>query len=406
MAEPLRIAMVSEHASPLATVGETDAGGQNVHVAALATALGALGAQVVVHTRRDAPDLPPAVPLAAGVTVAHVDAGPPRRLPKDDLHEHMPVFAEQLARAWAADRPDVVHSHFWMSGEAALDAAAPLGLPVVHTFHALGAVKRRHQGAEDTSPSDRLAVERAILARAHRILATCTDEVRELGLLGAAPSRVSVVPCGVDLTRFWREGPVEPRTRRHRLLTVARLVPRKGVREVLAALAELDDVELVVAGGPPPDALHRDPEARALSRAARDLGVADRVSLRGQVSRDELPALYRSADLVVCAPWYEPFGIVPLEAMGCGVPVVATAVGGLLDTVVDGVTGVLVPPRRPDALASAIRDLLADPDRRTAMGSASTRRARLYSWPRVAAATHRVYEDVVAEAALSEAAAR
>ena len=406
MTAPLRIAMVSEHASPLAVVGEVDAGGQNVHVAALATALGALGAQVVVHTRTDAECLPPLVPLAPNVAVAHVDAGPRRRLAKDDLHEHMPEFTRGLARAWVQDRPDVVHSHFWMSGEAALDGAEPLDLPVVHTFHALGAVKRRHQGGEDTSPPQRLAVELAILSRADHLLATCTDEVRELGLLGAPPGRVSVVPCGVDLTKFWPEGVTEATGGRPRVLVVGRLVPRKGVREVLAAVAAVPGVELVVAGGPPCAGLATDPEARALLAEAAELGIADRVVLRGQVSRDDLPALYRSADVVVCAPWYEPFGIVPLEAMGCGVPVVATGVGGLLDTVVDGVTGVLVPAKEPAALAAAIGDLLADPDRRRAMGAAGTRRARLYSWHRVAAATQRVYEDVVAAQALDEAAAR
>jgi len=406
MTAPLRIAMVSEHASPLAVVGEVDAGGQNVHVAALATALGALGARVTVHTRADAEDLTPLVPFAPNVAVAHMDAGPRRRLPKDELYEHMGEFARGLAHAWAQDRPDIVHSHFWMSGEAALDAAEPLDLPVVHTFHALGAVKRRHQGGEDTSPPQRLAVERAVLARADHILATCTDEVRELGLLGAPAGRVSVVPCGVDLTRFWPEGPTEPTGGRPRVLVVGRLVPRKGVREVLAAVAALPGVELVVAGGPLRAGLSTDPEARALLVEAAELGIADRVVLRGQVSRDDLPALYRSADVVVCAPWYEPFGIVPLEAMGCGVPVVATGVGGMLDTVVDGVTGLLVPAQDPTALAASMRHLLGDPPRRRAMGAAGTRRARLYSWRRVAAATQRVYDDVVATQSLEEAAAR
>ncbi len=397
--------MVSEHASPLACVGGTDAGGQNVHVAALATALARLDVEVVVHTRRDDPDLPRRVELAPGVVVDHVDAGPARPVPKDDLHREMPRFAEDLSARWRAERPDVVHSHFWMSGEAAVAAAAPLAVPVVHTFHALGVVKRRHQGAADTSPQARDGVEQRLLGTADRIIATCTDEVRELGELGST-ARVAVVPCGVDLTVFWPDGVVEPRPSqgRTRVVVVGRLVERKGVSDVLAALAEVPGAELVVAGGPERARLGDDPDVRRLRAQAHALGVADRVDLRGRVTRTDLPALLRSADLVVCAPWYEPFGIVPLEAMACGVPVVATAVGGLLDTVVDGVTGVHVEPGRPDALAAAMRTLLADPARRRRMGAAATRRARLYSWQRVAAATLRTYEELVRASALDEVA--
>lgn len=399
--------MVSEHASPLACVGGTDAGGQNVHVAALATALAERGVEVVVHTRRDDPELPRRVELVPGVTVSHLDAGPPQPVPKDELLPHMPRFAAALRDDLQANPPDVVHAHFWMSGWAALTAAEPLGMPVAQTFHALGAVKRRYQRGQDTSPLERLAIERSVLARVDHIIATCSDEVRELSLLGAASNRVSVVPCGVDLIRFWPDGPVEPppSRHRHRVVVVGRLVPRKGIEDVLRAIAGVADAELVVAGGPDSGDLEGDDEATRLRGLAAELGVSDRFDLRGSVARGALPALLRSADLVVCAPWYEPFGIVPLEAMGCGVPVVASAVGGLLDTVVDGVTGVLVPPRRPDLLATALRDLLADPARRAAMGTAGTRRARLYSWGRIAAATQHVYESLAAGQTLDQAMA-
>jgi len=389
-------------------VGGVDAGGQNVHVAALARALADLGAQVSVYTRKDAPDLPPIVELAPGVRVVHIDAGPATAVPKDGLFPLMPRFAAELGRSWEAWRPDVVHAHFWMSGWAALTAAEPLALPVAHTFHALGVVKRRHQGDADTSPPERMTVERLILTQADRILATCTDEVRELTELGAPRGRVTVVPCGVDLRQFWHEGPSEPRSSssRHRLVVVGRLVPRKGVGDVVEALVHVPQAELIIAGGPSPADLADDIEARRLLSAARASGVADRVEFRGRVARQDLPALLRSTDLVVCAPWYEPFGIVPLEAMGCGVPVVASAVGGLLDTVVDGITGVHVPPRRPDLLAATIRDLLAQPDRRAAMGATASRRARLCSWRRVGAATLSVYEELVRGDALGEAAVR
>ena len=393
----MRIAMVSEHASPLAALGGVDAGGQNVHVAALAAALGRLGDDVVVHTRRDEPSLPRRVALAPNTEVDHVDAGPPCELPKDELLPHMGAFADDLRDAWEVERPDVVHAHFWMSAIAALDAARDLGIPVVHTFHALGTVKRRHQGNADTSPLARLGEERRIARAVDRIIATCTDEVFELLRLGADKRAITVVPCGADLRRFTPDGPAEPRgSARRRLVAACRLVERKGIADVVAALAELPEVELHVAGGPPAAQLADDPEASRLRALADRLGVGDRLVLRGRVGRDGMPPLLRSADAVVCAPWYEPFGMVPLEAMACGVPVIATAVGGQIDSVVHGETGLHVPPRDPAALAGAVRALLARPERAAALGRAGTRRARrLYDFDRIGAATREVYAEAV-----------
>ena len=393
----MRIAMVSEHASPLAALGGADAGGQNVHVAELARALAGRGAKVTVHTRRDASHLPPQVPTAPGVVVDHVDAGPPRELPKDELLPYMDEFAAHLRDAWRDERPDVVHAHFWMSAYAALEAARPLGIPVVHTFHALGVVKRRHQGAMDTSPPGRIEIERRIMRQVDRIVATCTDEVFELVRQGADARRISVVPCGVDLKLFRPDGPLAPREgARRRLVTVGRLVERKGVGNVVDALAGLPDTELVIAGGPDARDLDGHPEVERLRRLARRRGVADRVTLLGRLGRSEVPRLLRSADAVACVPWYEPFGIVPLEAMACGVPVVATAVGGMIDTVVDGQTGVHVPPRRPRDLAAATLPLLADAALRRGLGAAGSRRAReRYGWGRIAAATQGCYAAVL-----------
>ena len=389
--------MVSEHASPLALLGGVDAGGQNVHVAALATALARRGHSVTVHTRRDDATLPRRVQLAAGVTVDHVTAGPPSAVPKDLMLPYMAAFAADLRRQWEQDRPDVVHAHFWMSGLAALTAARPLRLPVVQTFHALGVVKRRNQGAKDTSPQERLALELSLIQGADAILATCGDELAELERLGADPDRVTVVPCGVDLDEFSPRGAREERPAgRHRLVFVGRLIERKGIGNAITALASVPDAELVVAGGPDASQLDGDPEVRRLRQLAWRAGVADRVVFRGRVDRDRLPALLRSADVVVCVPWYEPFGLVALEAMACGVPVVASAVGGLTDTVVCGVTGVHVPPREPAATATALNALLADPARRAAYGRAgAARAARDYSWDRVAAATLETYRTVI-----------
>jgi D-inositol-3-phosphate glycosyltransferase len=401
----LRVELVSEHASPLAALGGADAGGQNVHVASLARALADLGCEVTVSTRADDPALPARVPAGPGVEVLHVPAGPARPVPKDDLWPHMPAFARQLRRRWRRRPPDLVHSHFWMSGwaaRAALDGIADRP-PLVHTFHALGVVKRRHQGSADTSPADRLAVESTLLHEVDQVVATCRDEVDELTALGGRPDRITVVPCGIDPGAFRPAGPVRPpRGNRHRLVAVGRLVPRKGVDDVIAALPRLSAAELLVAGGPPADRLGADAEARRLTALARDLGVGDRVRLLGAVDRRAVPPLLRSADVVACVPWYEPFGIVPLEAMACGVPVVGSAVGGLLDTVDHRRTGLLVPPRDPAAVAAAVGRLLGSPSIRAQMGAEAAARVRQsFTWPQVARTTLDVYRRLLGAGAVA-----
>lgn len=388
----MKIAMVSEHASPLATLGGVDAGGQNVHVAALSAALARRGHQVTVYTRRDDATLPGKVVTPDGYTVVHVPAGPPEHIPKDQLLQYMGEFARFLDASWTEDRPDVVHAHFWMSGVASQLAARHLNLPAVQTFHALGVVKRRHQGVDDTSPSERIKLESMVARGATWVAATCTDEVFELMRLGRSRSRTSVVPCGVDVDLFTPDGPRSRRRAPHRVVSVGRLVPRKGFDLAIRALATVPNTELVIVGGPPRAQLGRDAEACRLRRLAEDIGVAGRVHLRGAVDRGDMPAILRSADVVACTPWYEPFGIVPLEAMACGVPVVASAVGGMLDTVVDDITGRLVPPQRPDLLADALNELLRDGFRRQSLGAAGRDRARSrYSWDRIAADTLRLY---------------
>ena len=397
----MRIALISEHASPLAAIGGVDAGGQDVHVAELAAGLVRLGHTLSVYTRRDDAGLAERVTTAAGYEVVHVPAGPAAPVPKADLWPHMAAFGDHLTDMLELWQPDVVHAHFWMSGWAAARAVRWLNLPLVVTFHTLGSVTRRYQGPADTSPLNRIRVEMAVAGAADRIVATATEEVRELALLGVPSSKVSVVPCGVDLERFtpaatMKASPSVPqRSSRYRLLSVGRLAPRKGYEITIEALTWLPETELVIAGGASRDATP-EPEHDRLVAMAERLGVADRVRLVGQIARADMPALLRSADLVVCSPWYEPFGIVPLEAMACGVPAVSSAVGGMLDTVVDGVTGTLVTPRDPVAVAEAVRPLLEVPTRRAEFARAGLDRVRsCYSWDRIASDTADVYEETV-----------
>ena len=365
----MKIAMVSEHASPLAAGGGAGAGGRSGYVEALSRALVRAGHQVTVYTRRDSADLPARVRTGDGVLVECLDAGPAEAVPKDELLPHVRDLGAALAARFAADPPDLVHAHFWTSGLAALAAtrahergrsparrggADRPDLPRARRDRAAPPGPARHQPGRA-----RMRMERALAGTVDRIIAASTEETTELVRLGAPRRRITVVPCGVDVSMFAPDGPVAERGDRLRVLSVGRLVPHKGFDTVIRALAAVPGAELVIAGGPAAEELAGDVEARRLRQLAERLGVADRVRLAGAVARPDMPALLRSADLVVCAPWYEPFGIVPLEAMACGVPVVASAVGGFVDTVVDGATGTLVPPRRPDLLAAAIRRLLA-----------------------------------------------
>jgi len=392
----VKIAMVSEHANPLARLGTADAGGQNVHVAALSEALVRAGHRVCVYTRRDREDLPPLVRGPGGYTVRAIEAGPARAIPKDDIYGYLPQFADALRADLSNDRPDVVHAHFWMSGLAAVRACTSLGIPVVQTFHALGSEKRAHQGANDSSPVSRLDDEAALARSVDRVIATTSAEIFELCRMGAEPRRLRIVPCGVDLAFFATGAPyARPRREKRRVVTLSRLVPRKGVDDAIAALAELPDTELLVAGGG--DAADADgcSETLRLRAHARAYGVAERTFFVGRLEREHVPGFLRSADALVAAAWYEPFGIVPLEAMACGIPVVATAVGGQKDTIADGYTGFHVPAKAPRAIAAALRELLDSAPLRARLGSAGERRVReRFAWPRIASETARVYRTI------------
>jgi glycosyltransferase involved in cell wall biosynthesis len=383
--------MISEHASPLAALGGTDAGGQNAHVAELSAALAAQGHEVRVYTRRDSPD-PPATVDVNGYQVVHVPAGPPVALPKDELLPYMRGFADWMAADWRdVWRPDVAHAHFWMSGLAAVTAGRARGVPVVQTYHAIGSVKRRHQGAADTSPAHRISYERQLGRAVDQVIVQCQDEICELVQLGVPRQHMTLVPSGVNTERFRPDGPAEPRTARHRVLSVGRLVERKGFEDLIGAMVSVPNAECVIVGG----GQDNEPYARRLHDVAAHHGIANRVRLAGAVPPAEMPRWYRSADVLAAVPWYEPFGLTPLEAMACRVPVVATAVGGLTDTVVAGVTGDLVPPRDPRALGTALRRLLGDEVRRFSYAAAALDRAgQSYSWRRVATQLAAVYAAV------------
>ncbi|MBX9880439.1 MAG: glycosyltransferase [Sphingomonas sp.] len=404
------IAMISEHASPLATLGGADGGGQNVYVAQLSRQLAALGHRVDVFTRREDAGVPQLTDFAPGVRVVQVVAGPARVIRKEKLLPLMDGFADEMRDFFAIHgAPDLIHAHFFMSGLVGIDLARAFEIPAVVTFHALGKVRRLHQQAADGFPDARFTIEERIVAEADRVIAECPEDERDLlALYGADPLRLRMVPCGFDPDEFV---PLDKAEARVALglpadapiaLQLGRMVPRKGVDTAIEALAFAQrDARLVVVGGasPEPDPA-RDPELARLIAVAERAGVRERVIFTGSRGRDVLKLYYGAADVFVTAPWYEPFGITPLEAMACARPVIASDVGGLRYTVAEGETGLRVPPRDPARLGAAMRALLGDPARAEGMGRAGLARVReRFTWRQVALQMEEVYRETLAKRA-------
>lgn len=338
---------------------------------------------VTIYSRRDSAEGKPRTRVAPGVTVEQIDVGPARNLSADDVVPYLSDVGRHLEKRWREERPDVIHAHSWTGGLAAVAGASGLDVPVTQTFHT---VDQAH-----------VRVERALGRRADAVIAGSNDEGSALIRLGVPRNNIAIVPPGVDTERFHRQGPAAARGARKRLLHVGPLSPDRGAHTIVRALQGLSDVELVVAGGPEAELLDADREARRLRALAEQLGVADRVTLLGQVKRAAVPKLMRGADAVVTLPREAATGTIALEAMACGVPVIASAVGAHLDSVIDGVTGLLVPPDRPARTARLARELLADATLRTALGYAGADRARSrYSWERVSQELVRVYEATCA----------
>jgi D-inositol-3-phosphate glycosyltransferase len=357
-------------------------------VAELSAALTELGHDVRVYTRRADPDVADVVITPSGVHVVHIAAGPVRPLPTDLLLPYMGEFARILGEQWRDGwAPDVVHAHFWTSGLAAVTAAKQLNIPVVQSFHELGEAEEVAHG-----PS-RSGYERALGRAVDRVVAQTQEEMRGLVRIGVPRARLTVVPSGVDSERFTPDGPAVQRDpERPRILSVGKLVERKGFGDVIQAMRYVPGAEVVVVGGPPPEQLPADPGARLLRSMAEQFKVADRFRMVGAVPQRDLPSWYRSADVLIATPWEEQAA---LEAMACGVPIVGPASGALTETVVDGLTGDLVPARDPRALGGALRRLVNDKVRRFTYATAALDRARqAYSWRRVAAQVGSVYASL------------
>ena len=402
----LRVAMLSLHTSPLAQPGSGDAGGLNVYVRQLALALAAEGTEVDIFTRGAAGH----VRIAAGVTVHHVPAGPAGPVPKERIPGLVPELVDGIDAARGALRYDLIHSHYWMSGLAGLRLAERWGVPLVHTMHTMGKVKKHHQ-ADANEPDSRLRAEARLVASASRLTANTPAEITELREhYGADPARVDIVPPGVDLSVFrpsrgradWPCGEADGASQpRHlRVLFAGRIQKLKGPHILVRALGVLArtrpdlDVRLTIIG-----ALSGTPELN-LHRLESEEGIAGRVRHLDPLPPAELAAWFRAADVVAVPSYSESFGLVAMEAQACGTPVAAHDVGGLRHTVVHGRTGVLVPDLSPDSWAAALARLADAPLATAQLGSGAAEFAAGFSWARTAEAASASYAHALGRVAL------
>jgi len=399
----MKIALVAQHATPFPPEGASQAG-DDFRLRELSQNLARKGHRVTVYTvKRDTPPADSAK-LHPGVRVQYIGAGCRAGLDESELLARVPAFSGPLRELWRRERPDVVHALRWTSGLAALVAARDLRIPVVQSFDSLGIAERRHGLIPRNAGTERIRLEPAIGRSVTAVLAGSSDEESDLTRLGVPRRSIKVVPCGVDTDEFAPEGPVASRGRSPRLVTVTELHEHEldSLATLLRALSRVPGAELIVAGGPERAELPADQTYRQLAALAASLDISSQVTFAGRLSRGALPPLLRSAELFLSVSDYEPSGMLCIEAMACGTPVIASAVGGHLDAVVDGTTGILVPPGRPALLAQRIRQLLARPMLLEAYSVAAADRARSrYSWERIAHETAAVYDSALDAAALA-----
>ena len=405
-----RIAVISYHTSPLAPLGAHEMGGLNVYVRELVRELAERGQQVDVFTRRTDPAAPETVPMPGGgspgqpgARLVHIDAGPPAPVEKETLSDHLDAF-EQGVLAFARRNEltyDVAHSHYWLSGVVAERIKARWEIPHVAMFHTLGEVKNRARASEH-EPQRRIEAERDVARGAERIVVASHDEQQLLvRLYGVDTGRIAVVPCGVNLDLF---RPIEKNEARQELglreddrilLFVGRIEPLKGVDILLGAAAQLEtepDCFVLVIGG---DSSARSGETAHLRDLALELGIGERVSFLGAVDHERLPLFYSAADVCVVPSFYESFGLVALEAMACGTPVVASRVGGLAGTVRDGETGYLIPWRCPEPFAERLELLLGNDELRRAFGQSAREGVERFRWGNVADLVLTLYRELI-----------
>ena len=393
----LRIAMLSAHSSPLGKLGSKDTGGMSVYVRELSRELGRRGHRVDIYTRRNQNAHDRVVQLAKGVRLIHLRLGENQYIPKAEMYPHIEDFFRQLEQFRSANHLeyDLIHSHYWLSGMLGIWAQETWRRPHVVMFHSLGAMKN-HTGIGGPEPEIRIATEDAVIKRCHRILApTQREKERLINFYSALPGKIGIVPCGVDLELFC---PMKQSTARRQLgfnpddtlaLFVGRFDSMKGLDRLLEAMRYLRhrrQLRLIIVGG---DGGHT-PEEQKLLGVARTFGVDDSIAFMGRIEQEELPVFYNAADVLVMPSYYESFGLVSLEALACGVPVVATPVGVMDAIIKDGQNGQLVADGDAKSLATAIDRVTS---RLPALSADAIRQTvQVFGWPNIASATIKEYE--------------
>ncbi|MBA3468183.1 MAG: glycosyltransferase [Herpetosiphonaceae bacterium] len=406
--------MLSVHSSPLATLGGKEAGGMNVYVRELARELGRQGVAVDIFTRCQDRESPVVVNIAPNVRVLTVRVGPAAPYDKNWVLDYLPEFVHRIRCVADGEdiHYDIIHSHYWLSGLAALELRQAWGTPVIHMFHTLAAMKNTIARGDEAETADRLAGERMLLQEVDRVVAaTPLDRAQMIQHYAAEIERIVVIPCGVDLNHFHpieqdraREELGVPPHPHKMLLFVGRIEPLKGIDTLLRAMALLveqrpawwGDICLAIIGGDrreTPDQWSA--EMKRLRRLQGELGIGELVTFQGSQDQRKLPVFYSASDAVIVPSHYESFGMVALEAMACGTPVIASNVGGLRYTIRDGETGLLVPREDPQALAEKIALLLDDEALRLKLGQQSTQTAQRYSWSTIAHEIRELYTEVI-----------
>jgi len=396
------IALISDHASPLAAPGSIDNGGQNIYVKELAIELAAQGCNVDIYTRWENIALPQVLKLSKNIRLIHIKAGPKKCIPKEQLVPYKEAFAENMIIFMKiyGIRYDVIHANFFISAYVAMRIKERLSIPYVITFHALGKVRRLHQGDNDLFPPERIQIEQRAINLADGIVAECPQDRQDLLEHYDAPAdKITVIPCGVNIKTFFNTGKKSSRTRLHIpaddfvILQLGRMVPRKGIENVIRATAIAVQkgikCQLVIVGG----SAANDGEHLRLKKLCEDLHINDIVSFVGQQEQMELKYYYSAADVFVSTPWYEPFGITPLESMACKTPVIGSRVGGIQFSVKDQETGLLVNPEQPQALAESFEYLSGNSHLLDQMGENGLERVKsMFTWKRIAQEMLLMYE--------------
>jgi len=411
----LNIAMLSYHTCPLATLGGKDTGGMNVYVAELTRHLGQMGIHVDVFTRSQDEHVPHVVhSLGYGNRVVHIPAGPEHPLPKKVLAEYIPTFADEVNR-FAREKHiqyDLIHSHYWMSGIAAQALKDKWHVPVIQMFHTLGLMKNQiAQSPEEIEGDYRINGEKVVMEVVDRIIAATPAEKKQLlTLYHADRKKIITIPPGVETSRFYpinadeAKEAIELTCKKRMLLFVGRIEPLKGLQNLIRALAIIrsqghcrrDCYCLVVIGGDPDSSLENmSSEMRKIKTLCKELGMEDLVLFLGKRAQDTLPYYYSAADMLIMPSYYESFGMVALEAMACGTPVVASDVGGLHYLVQDGKTGFVVPSGNPEALVDPLNELMNNDNLREKMGQQAARFAQKYSWELISAEIAKVYAKLL-----------